>query len=175
MWLHDCDSYLAHSTSEVTCIVPSASDREKLKIYANDASELNVYYSSQEGRRKSFSIQNYDMSSNIIINRMNIKKFFVSPFMGISWEFHLLSSFNRATRLDSKTLSLWRLSHKFVLTFSSGMFSFIAVVSCRRCRSRQVSYVRRLGKACRRYRSSCFGDGRTRTAHPSTASAYRSR
>lgn len=39
---------------------------------------LKVYY-SQEWRRKSFSIQNYDTSSNIIIIGLNIKKYFVSP------------------------------------------------------------------------------------------------
>lgn len=63
----------------------------------------------------------------------------------------------------------------FVLTFSSGMFLFIAVVSGRWRRNCQVSYVRRRGEARRRRRSGRTGDSRTGTAHPPTATAHRSR
>lgn len=63
----------------------------------------------------------------------------------------------------------------FVLTFSSGMFLFIAVVSGRWRRNRQVSYVRRRGEARRRRRPGRSGDSGTGTAHSPTAPAHYSR
>lgn len=97
-------------------------------------------------------------TSNTIISFMKS----VLTIMGISFSSSFVSS-------------VYGFLMNFVLTFSSGMFLFIAVVSGGWRRNRQVSYVRRRGEARRRRRSGRPGDSRAGTAHPPTAAAHHPR
>jgi hypothetical protein len=114
------------------------------------------------------------MTSSLIHRQKAERKFLHSEL----WYLFMATSNNIIVRHDNKKKLPWELNllfMTFVLTFSSGMFYFIAVVSCRRCGSNQVSDVRRSGKAARERRPSGLGVGTSRTTHSCTAPAYHSR